>query len=321
MAEKKAAMKAAYYSEFGAPDVIQIGEFPVPEPAEDEVLVKIAATTCNPMDAYLRMGNMAKLQFPHIAQIDYSGVVCQTGANVTQFTPGDRVFGTQLNITRNGCAAEYEAINLKDGMMVKAPESIPLTECGVVSGSCIAAYQGLFDHCRLEKGQRVFIAGGAGGVGAFAVQLAKSRGAYVIASDSADALDFMRELGADEVFDFKTETLADHVEEKQLDAAFNIAPVPAEAVAAILPYIKEGGYLTSTLNSPDEDVIAKSGVHFTKMATLAKNDELADIAGLIDSGDVKPCITQTFTLDEVAKVHALIGQTHGKMLIVIDDTI
>ncbi len=321
MAEKEGTMKCAYYSEFGGPDVIRIGEFPVPEPAEDEVLVKVAATTCNPMDAYLRMGNMAKLQFPHIAQIDYSGVVCQAGSNVTQFKPGDRVFGTQLNITRNGCAAEYEAINLKDGMMVPAPDSIPLTECGVVSGSCIAAYQGLFDHCKLEKGQKVFIAGGAGGVGAFAIQLAKSRGAYVIASDSADALDFMSGLGADEVFDFKAETLGDHVGEKELDAAFNIAPVPPEAVAAIIPYVKTGGYLTSTLNSPDEDAVEKAGIHFTRMATLAKNDELADIAGLIDSGDVKPCITQTFTLDETAKAHAMVGQTHGKMIIVVDDTI
>ena len=196
-------MKAIRIHEFGGPDVLRTDNIAVPAPADDEVLVKVYATSINPIDWKIRKGaSQAKfpVTLPFTLGWDVSGVVEQKGDNVTGFEVGAEVY-SRPSPARNGAYAEY--IVIKASEVARKPNTIDHVHAASVPLAGLTAWQGLFEHGKLQKGERVLIHAASGGVGTFAVQFAKWKGAYVIGTTSEKNIDLVKQLGADEVIDYK----------------------------------------------------------------------------------------------------------------------
>jgi NADPH:quinone reductase len=201
-------MKAAYLSKTGSPDVIQVGDVPVPEPGPTEVLVKVKAVAVNPIDTYIRSGAIkADLPSPYIIGCDLAGVVEKCGANVVNLRPGDRVWGSNQGLFgRQGTFAEYAAVDEKWLYPIPTGQDDKEAVAGALVG--ITAHLGLFLHADLKGGEVVFVNGGTGGVGSSVVQLAKSVGAHVIATVGSDPKKSLCESwGADRVLNYQSDTL------------------------------------------------------------------------------------------------------------------
>ncbi|MGU3472539.1 NADP-dependent oxidoreductase [Paenibacillus sp. D51F] len=311
-------MKAVRYHQYGAADVLQYEEAPIPEASTDEVLIKVAATAFNPSDAMVRMGalkDFLPLELPFIPNVDVSGIVERVGDSVTGLNVGDKVFAF-LDMTRNGAAAEYVVSKAAD--VAIAPATIALQDAAAVPGGAMTAWQGLFDHGNLQSGQRVLITAAAGGVGSFAVQMAKWKGAYVIGTASESSFSALQQLGIDEIIDYKTEAVEEKVTEK-VDLIFNLAPIPSEEVTKLLRLLKEGGKLVTALNPADEEAAKELGVHAERMAVQRNSEQLSQIAQLVDAGAVSPFITERHPLSNLASVHEKMGQMRGKVLLLVDD--
>ena len=189
-------MKAWVIDKFGGPEVYRVAELPIPTPGEGEVLVKVQGSSFNPADWKVREGHFGSREFPLVQLFDVSGVVASTGAGVTEFGEGDAVYG----VTYTGAAAEYAVV--KADHLGPRPTLMDPADAAVVPVAALTAYQALFDHGQVTSGQKVLIHAGAGGVGSFAIQLAKWAGAFVYATGSARNHHLMRELGADECIDY-----------------------------------------------------------------------------------------------------------------------
>jgi NADPH:quinone reductase-like Zn-dependent oxidoreductase len=315
-------MKAAVIRKFGAPDNISLEEVEIPEAGADEVRIKVAATSFNPVDASIRQGfmnNVFPVKFPFIPGIDAAGVVDEVGSSVTGFEIGDKVFGF-LDMTSNGAAAEY--VTTKASNVTPAPTSISLQDSGSVPAVALTAWQGLFDLGKLEAGQRVFINGASGGVGSFAVQLAKWKGAYVIATGSERNHSLLSELGADEIIDYRKDSVQEKLNEKA-DVVLNLAPVHPEIVNKLLYALKDGGIFVSSTAPADPALAEQLGVQALRIYARQDAVQLKHIAELIDEGIVKPFISGRVPLDQLAAVHQLqdAGQLHGKQLIVVNESL
>jgi NADPH:quinone reductase-like Zn-dependent oxidoreductase len=309
-------MKAVRYHQYGGTDVLTYEETPVPEVRSDEVLIKVAATAFNPADAMIRMGylkDFLPLELPFIPNVDVSGIIEKIGESVTGLQVGDKVFAF-LDLTKNGGAAEYVVCKAID--VAHAPKKITLQDAAAIPSGALTAWQGLFDHGNLQSGQRVLITAAAGGVGSFAVQLAKWKGAHVIGTASEKSFPSLRELGIDEVIDYKTESIEDKVAEK-VDVIFNLAPISSEDVTKLLHLLKKGGTLVSSSNPADENLAKELGVHAVRMAVQRNAEQLSQIANLVDAGYVTPFITERVPLRNLAAVHEKVGQTRGKVLIYV----
>jgi NADPH:quinone reductase-like Zn-dependent oxidoreductase len=175
-------MKAIRYHVYGDPTVLRYEDAERPEPAEGEVLIEVAATSFNPVDAGIRAGYLQQvfpIALPHIPGIDVAGTIAALGAGVTRWEVGDQVIGF-LSMVSDGAAAEF--VTASADTLASAPTAIPLTEAAALPAAAQTAWQALFEHAELRAGQRVLINGAGGGVGGFAVQLAKRAGAFVIAT-------------------------------------------------------------------------------------------------------------------------------------------
>lgn len=307
-------MKAAVYEQFGGPDVIEIREVPIPEVGHDEVLIKVAATSYNPLDSVIRRGDFQKvitIDFPFIPHSDVSGVVEAVGESVTSLNVGDKVY-TYLDISRNGAASEY--VVAKADNIVQAPKSIPLEDAAAIPLAALTAWQALFKHGKLESGQRVLITAAAGGVGSFAVQLAKWKGAYVIGTASEQSFPKLDEFGIDEIINYKTESIVDRIKEK-VDLIFHLSPAPSKEVNTWLPLLKQNGLLVSAVASADKELAKELGVRAKRMGVRSDGEDLTNITRLVDEGVLLPYITKRFSLDKLKTVHELAGKTRGKVLI------
>lgn len=255
------------------------------------------------------------LELPFIPNMDVSGVIEKIGESVKGLKVGDKVFAL-LDRTKNGGAAEYVVSKADD--VALAPKNIHLQDAAVIPGSAMTAWQGLFDHGNLRSGQRILITAAAGGVGSFAVQLAKWKGAYVIGTASEKSFSTLQELGIDEIIDYKNELIEDKVTEK-VDLIFNLAPIGLDEVTKLLHLIKEGGTLVSAKNPADESLAKELGVNAVRMAVQQNTKQLSQIAELVDEGYVKPFITERLPLSNLAAAHEKVGQTRGKVLILVND--
>src|SRR2546423_5686963 len=212
-------MKAAVVHEYGGPEVFKYEDAPRPEPQDDEVLVRVIAAGVNPVDAYVRKGMLSKRgldQRPMIIGYDIAGVVEKTGAKITKFKAGDAAYA-YLPIMRGGGYAEFAIA--KEGEMSLKPKKIDFEKAAAVPLAATTAWQALIDMAKLEKGQTVLIHGGSGGVGCFAVQIAKTRGAKVIATASTANQDLLKELGVDQPIDYTTTKIEEGV--KEVDVVLN----------------------------------------------------------------------------------------------------
>ena len=316
-------MKAIRIHEFGGTEVMKLEEVPCPTPRPDEILVKTHASGVNIVDCGIRKGGNAilrpLLQLPLIPGWDAAGVIEEVGAGVTNFKKGDPVFGVP-NFPGDGSYAEY--FIAKAVQMAIKPQSIGFTEAAGIPLAGITAWNGLFVYGKLQPGQSILINGAAGGVGSLAVQLAKAKGAYVIGTASANNLDFLKEIGADEAIDYKNQRLEELL--KDIDVVFDASPVRDNEVRlTFVQVIREHGILVSSqLDFPyAEDIkAALSKKNATgELVGFQTYECLKEMAMLIDEGKVKVIVSKAYPLQQAAEAHreCETGHVRGKLVLEI----
>jgi NADPH:quinone reductase-like Zn-dependent oxidoreductase len=309
-------MKAIRQHRFGGPGVLQLEEISSPQPKAGQVALEVHVAGVNPVDAKIRAGKfkLFKPRLPAIIGRDIAGIVSAVGPGpavkqgTAPFRVGDAVFGL-LDYERGayaGCvvAAAHE--------LAHRPRRLPETVAGSLGVAALTAWQGLFDHGRLQRGQRVLIHGGAGGVGHLAVQFAKVRGASVIATAGRRDLAWVRSLGADRVIDYKNECFENEV--GNIDLVFDL--IAGETQDRSWQVLKEnGGRLVSTLSQPSSTEARRHRARGIRMVVKSNPAQLAEIARLIVAKKVRVKIARTFPLAQVRRAHVLLEQGHfrGKL--------
>ena len=314
-ADEKPMMKAVVAHEYGAPEVLKFEEVSRPEPNEDEALVRVIASSVNPADPLTLSGKYARefgTHLPLIPGYDIAGIVEKTGTNVTKLKVGDAVYGYP---TFGGGWADY--VTVKESEVAAKPKSLNFVESAAVPMGALTAWQALVDVAKLEPGQTVLIHGGSGGVGSFAIQIAKARGARVIATASTANQDLLKQLGADVAVDY-TKTKFEDVA-KDVDAVLD--PVGKETLARSYGVVKKGGIVMSLVARPDPVEVKKREIRGSGISAHPDAEDLAEIAQLIDAGKIKPIVTQVLPLSEAiaAQQQAATHHTRGKVVLLIAD--
>jgi len=320
-------MKAIRIYEFGGPDVMKLVDVERPVPADDEILVKVYASSVNPADYIVREGgNQALrsfLKLPLGLGLDVAGKVEEVGSAVTQLKKGDKVYGVP-NFPGDGSYAEYIAAKASQFWIM--PQHISFNEAGALPSCGLIAWNGIVDMGQVKPGQRVLIHGAAGGVGNLAVQFAKAKGAYVIGTASAHNVDFLRGLGADEVIDYRTQPFEDLL--RDIDLVFNASPVRDEQLRLkSVEVMKQGGIFVCThLDEPFAHAFLQALSTKNATATMVGGgsvttytSSLDGVTQLIDEGKVKAVVSQVYPLQEVAQAHRQSETKHvrGKLVLEI----
>lgn len=308
-------MKAIIAHEYGGPEVLKYEEVPIPEPQENEILVRVIASGVNPADPLILNGKFARefgTHLPLILGYDMAGVVIKTGAQVTKLKVGDPVYAYLL---WGGGWAEYCISN--EGESAIKPKSLNFVEAASVPLAALTAWQALVDVAKIDKGQTVLIHGGSGGVGSFAIQIAKSRGARVIATASAKNQDLLKQLGADVAIDY-TKTKFENVAR---DVDVVIDPIGRDTLARSYAVVKKGGIIVTLVSRCDPAELEKHGIRGESLSSHPNANELAEITKLIDSKKLKPIVSQVLPLTHAAKADAQAATHHtrGKMVLKISD--
>ena len=323
-------MQAVVYHRYGSPDVLELQEIPKPTPAEDQVLIRVHAAAVNPYDWHFMRGTpwfirlfvgMRRPRFPRLGA-DVAGIVEAVGAKVAQFKPGDVVFGTA-----KGSFAEY-ACAFASQLAVK-PQEISFVQAACLPIAGTTALQGLRDKGKVQAGQTVLINGAAGGVGIFAVQIAKSLGARVTGVCSTRNVEFLRSIGANEVIDYTHEDFARSAQ--PYDLLFDL--VGNRSLADYLRVLQpRGTYISCGGGGPDQSTwnllagLLKNAVRSRfvsqKMPSLLakiNRQDLAILADLIQGGKVLPIVDCTYSLREIAEAirHVESGHVRGKVVVAI----
>jgi len=308
-------MKAAVAHEYGGPDVLKFEEVPIPDPKENEILVRVVASGVNPADPLILNGKFAKefgTHLPLILGYDMAGVVVKTGAKVTKLKVGDPVYAYLLF---GGGWAEYCISN--EGESAIKPKSLSFVEASAVPLAALTAWQALIDIGKIRSGQTVLIHGGSGGVGSFAIQIAKARGARVIATASTANQDLLKQLGADVAIDYTQQKF----EEIAHDVDLVLDPVGRDTLARSYGVVKKGGIVVTIISLCDEAELRKHEIRGTSLSSHPDSAELAEITKLIEIGKIKPIVTQVLPLTDAAKATAQ-AETHhtrGKIVLKIAD--
>lgn len=312
-------MKAAQFSTYGPASVIEINATtPEPEPSSGQILVKVSAAGINPVESAIRNGymkDMLPLTLPAIVGGDFSGVITEVGEGVTEFAVGDEVYGLG-NPFKGGSGAVAEFVSVQATTTGLKPESIDHFGAAALPLAGTSALQAIEEHIAIKEGQKILIHGGAGGVGSLAILLAKLNGAYVTATASTEALEFVTSLGADEVIDYKTQDFTTLVSD--YDAVFDT--VGGEITNKSIPVLKKGGILVSMAGQPDQELAKKHEVTALTQMTKGDTDQLTRLATLVDEGKIKPLIDTVFPLGETKEAYTLLDEGHPKGKIVIDIT-
>ncbi len=300
--------------EFGGPEVLHLESIAIPTPGKGEVLVKVAAAGVNPVDYKIRNGKYPAVKqdkLPLVLGRELAGTVVECGPSAARFANGDAVFAMPA-IGRGGFA-EYAVVKVTEA--APKPASLDVIQAGAVPLAALTAWQGLFKHGNLKAGQRLLIHGGSGGVGHFAIQFAKAKGAHVITTVSAPPIDFVRRLGADEIIDYKAQRFEDVIDE--VDLVFDL--VGGEAQERSWQVLKQGGLLVSTLNEPSRQKAAARGARGLRYTVGESGADLAAIGELIDAGKVKPVVTRTYPLNEAAAAERFLEHEHpaGKVVLAV----
>lgn len=312
---EKPMMKAIVVHEYGGPEVLKYEDAPRPEPKENEVLVRVIACGVNPADPLIVSGRYAKefgTHLPLIPGYDVAGVVEKTGAKVTKLKAGDSVYGYALF---GGGWAEY-AVLAENEAAIK-PKSLSFVETAAVPLAALTPWQALIDVAQLSAGQTALIHGGSGGVGSFAVQIAKARGARVIATASTPNQDLLKQLGADLAIDY-TKTKFEEVA-KEVDVVLD--PVGRDTLARSYAVVKRGGIIATLVGRCDQAQLDKYGIRGASISVKPDANELAEITKLIEEKKIKPVVTQVLPLSDAGKAHqqAATRHTRGKIVLKIAD--
>lgn len=303
-------MKAIQVAQYGQAEALQLKDVPDLKPNEDQVLINVAGSGINPIDWKILSGAMKQfipLPLPYTPGVEVSGTVAAVGENVSEFVVGDEVFGF-IGIV-GGYATQ--ALSTAD-RLARTPKTLSLQKAAGVPAAALTAWQALHEHATIQAGQTVLIHGGAGGVGSFAVQLAKLAGAHVIATSSAKNHDYLRSLGADQVIDYTSARFEDTVAD--VDAVIDL--VGGETQARSWNVIKRGGVLVSPVSPPDAEKAREQGVSGKNFATRSDGRQLAEIAALFTAGKLR-LEAEVVPLSEVvdAVKQSWSGHTRGKIVL------
>lgn len=306
-------MKAVRYHAYGGPEVLKYEDAPRPVPGEGEILVRVRAAAVNPVDAKVRAGGFGPgAQMPLIPGYDLAGIVA-SAAGSSRFKEGDEIFA-YLNIRRGGAYAEFAVV--KEDEAAAKPKKLKFEEAAAVPLAALTAWQALVEKAKLDAGQTVLIHGGSGGVGSFAVQIAKARGAKVLATASTRNQEALKQLGVDQPIDYTTTKF----EEVAKDVDVVLDTVGDETLARSYDVVKKGGIIVSILSPPKKEELSKRGIRGEVFLVRPSSEMLSEIGKLIDAGKVKPLVSQVLPLAEAANAHQQIetGHTRGKIVLKVD---
>lgn len=316
--ESKSLMMAWRVHEFGPPSVMRFEQVPRPTPGPQEVLVKVEAIGVGPWDGWIRAGKSALPQpLPLTPGSDLSGGVVAVGSEVSGLSEGDPIYGV-TNQQFTGAYAEYAVAS--SAMISKKPNSLTHIEAASVPVVAITAWQALFDQAQLKAGQTVLIHGAAGNVGAYAVQFARRAGLRIIATAGTDDVSSVRDLGASTIIDFQTDRFEERV--RDLDAVIDL--VGAETQQRSFQVLRRGGKLISTVSRPDQTLAHTYGVKAAFFLVDVKTKYLADIAKLIDKGELKTHVGAVLPLEQAQEAHLMLDgrlpRPKGKIVLAVGAT-
>lgn len=311
-------MKAIVLTESGDVDKLVLTTLPVPVIVEGEVLIQVKAISINPVDAKTRTGKglygKLKEQPPIILGWDVSGIITESKSQL--FKVGDEVFG-MVNFPGHGKAyAEYAAAPAVH--LALKPANISHEEAAAATLAALTAWQVLVNHAKIKATDKVLIHAAAGGVGHYAVQIAKHIGAYVIGTSSAKNKDFVIKLGADEHIDYKSQRFEDAAE----DLDFVLDTIGGDNIDRSLEVIKTGGTIISIPSGLNEEVTAKAsakGINGYFILVASNGDDMKQLAILLEKGIIKSHVIQTYAFEQLPEAHSAIesGRTVGKIVITV----
>jgi NADPH:quinone reductase-like Zn-dependent oxidoreductase len=307
------SIQAIRVHQYGGPEQLKLEQIPCPEPQVDEVLVRVHATGVLPAEWKVRQGlfhTFRPASFPYIPGSAFAGIVEEVGPGVTTFQKGQEVFGR----SNNGAYTEYTTVS--EETLALKPASLSFAEAATISGGATVAWTALFENGALQAGQRVLIHGAAGGVGLFAVQFARWKGAQVIGTASTANVEFVRSLGAETVIDYTSTPF----EQVVRDVDLVLDTIGGETLQRSMQVVKRGGMLVSLLEEPSQEKARELGIRAMKNTValpFPSTNLLQTIAQLIEKGLVKVTIAQTFSLHEANLAHELSQSGHGRGRIVL----
>ena len=305
-------MKAAVIKEYGAQ--VEIIDVPRPELLADSVLIEVHASSVNPVDGIVQAGylkEMMPITFPFTMGFDVSGVVLEVGDQVSKLKIGDEVF-SRPNGIQAGTFAEFAVI--KEEELALKPLNISHQEAASIPLVGLTAFQAMVTKANLQKGQKILIHAGSGGVGTLAIQIAKHLGAYVATTTSGSNTEMVKNLGADIVIDYKTQNFEDEI--KDYDVVFDM--MGGDIMNRSFKVLKKGGCLVSIKSFEDSKGLAKQyGIKFESFFMWPSGEMLAQLAKLISDGALKPVIDRTFSFDQLKEAYNYLntGRAKGKIVI------
>ncbi|WDL95658.1 NADP-dependent oxidoreductase [Alicyclobacillus sp. ALC3] len=308
-------MKAVYIESYGDTNQLKYGDLPIPDIGPKDVLVEAYAASVNPVDWKIREGYLKErlpYPFPLILGWDVAGVVAKVGEKVEHFQVGDEVFSRPAT-ERNGTYAEYVPVD--ERLLAKKPTNITFEEAAAVPLAGLTAWEALHEIANVSPGQKVLIHGGAGGVGIYAIQLAKVFGAYVATTASSANAAFVKSYGADEVIDYHTEAF----EARLIDYDVVFDTIGGDVQAKSFQILKPSGMLVSIVSLPDAKQADKYGVRTGYFFLQPDGEKLARLGSLIEQGKLRPVVGAVFPLEQTAEAH-LLSETHharGKIVLSI----
>jgi NADPH:quinone reductase-like Zn-dependent oxidoreductase len=311
----ESSMMAWRVHEFGPPNVMRFERVSRPTPGPGEVLVKVEAAGVGPWDGWIRAGKSALPQpLPLTLGSDLSGEVVAAGQGVIGIRVGDQVYGV-TNSQFVGAYAEYAVASA--AMISSKPTSLTYNEAASVPVIAVTAWQALFDRAQIKAGQTVVIHGAAGNVGAYAVQLARRAGVRTVGTAAADDIPFVRDLGAQTVIDYRTERFEDQI--RDADAVIDL--VGGDTQRRSFQILRRGGALISAVSPPDQQLARSHGVDAAFFLVNVTSRRLAEIASLIDDGQLRTHVGAVLPLSAAREAHLMLEgvrpQPKGKIVLTI----
>jgi NADPH:quinone reductase-like Zn-dependent oxidoreductase len=310
-------MRAIRQETLGGPEVLELVDVPTPEPAPTEVLVRVCAAGVNPVDWKTRTRGAFLREPPFVLGWDVAGVVEGVGGGVTRFVEGDRVFGMPRFPREAACYAEY--VTSPSRQLARTPDALSDVEAAALPLAGLTAWQALVETANVQPGDRVLVLGAAGGVGHLAVQIAKARGAHVIGTASAGKHAFLEDLGADEAVDYTAVAVEDAV--SGVDVVIDV--VGSEETGRAVACVRDDGLFIAVTSAAGVDPLREAAgdrIRITPMLVEPDRMGLEGVAELVETGALRPHVSQTFPLEEAARAHVAgeTGRTQGKLVLTID---
>jgi NADPH:quinone reductase-like Zn-dependent oxidoreductase len=307
-----AKMRAIVIHAYGGPEVLKLEEVARPEPAADEILIRVVSASINPVDVAIRKGYLAELvgNFPLIPGMDAAGIVEKVGNKVTKYKAGDPVFAF---FTLKGEGGYAEFVTAKDDELAPKPGNVSFAQAAGAGAAGATAWEALIDTANLRPGQSVLIHGGSGGVGHLAIQIAKAKGAKVFATASTANQDFLRQMGADVAIDY-TRTRFEDVA-KDVDVVLDT--VGRDTLGRSYGVVKKGGIIVSIVEDPKPEALEAHGIRGVTLRCTPKAGVLVELSKLMEAKKLAPVISQTFPMTQVVQAQDQIatGHTRGKIVL------